>query len=308
MNLVFAGTPEFAVPALDALLGAGHRILAVYTQPDRPAGRGRQLAASAVKDYALTQGLAVKQPARLRDAEAELRALAPEAMVVIAYGQLLPPPILAIPPHGCINVHASLLPRWRGAAPIARAIEAGDLLTGVTIMRMETGLDTGPMLAITETPIHATDTAKTLHDRLAVLGAETLVPALDALARDALPAQPQPETGACYAAKLKKEEALLDWALPARTLHCRIRAFNPYPVAATTFRGKSLRLWGVGAIEPAAMDAPGTIITADKSGIRVATGDGVVVLTQLQAEGGKILTAQEFVNGGRVQTGERLGL
>lgn len=307
MNLVFAGTPEFAVPALEALIAAGHHILTVYTQPDRPAGRGRQLAASAVKQCALKHGLTVHQPAKLREAEAELRALAPEAIIVIAYGQLVPPAILEIPKYGCINVHASLLPRWRGAAPIARAIEAGDTVTGVTIMRMDAGLDTGPMLAVAETPIDASDTAATLHDRLAQLGARTLAPTLAQLARGGLPAQAQPDTGACYAPKLKKEEAVIDWSQPARTLHCKLRAFNPYPVASTVFRGKALRLWEVSAIEPGAGAAPGTIVVADKSGLRVQTGDDVLVLTRLQAEGGKILAAADFVNGSRVQTGERFG-
>jgi methionyl-tRNA formyltransferase len=312
MNLVFAATPEFAVPALEALTQAGHRVLAIYTQPDRPAGRGRKLTMSAIKEYALAHDLPVHQPSKLREAESELRALAPEAMIVIAYGQILPPAILAIPKHGCINVHASLLPRWRGAAPIVRALEAGDMITGVTIMRMDAGLDTGPMFVTAETPIHASDTAKTLHDRLAVLGARTLVSALERLARGELHSQPQPETGASYAPKLKKEEAALDWSQPARVLHCKIRAFNPYPIAVTTFRGKSLRLWDVGALdtgrESAPGVAPGIVLVADKTGVRVQTGDGSLVLTRLQAEGGKILASQDFVNGSRVQTGERLGI
>jgi methionyl-tRNA formyltransferase len=307
MNLIFAGTPEFAVPALEALIAAGHRILAVCTQPDRPAGRGRQLATSAVKRCALKHGLPVRQPTKLREAEAELRALAPEAIIVIAYGQLVPPAILSIPAFGCINVHASLLPRWRGAAPIARALEAGDGVTGVTIMRMDAGLDTGPMLAIAEIPIDFADTAATLHDRLSHLGARTLLPALEVLARGQLTAQPQPETGACYAPKLKKEEAPIDWSQPAHVLHSKIRAFNPYPVASTLFRGKSLRLWEVGAIESGRDREPGTIAGADKGGVRVQAGDAVLVLTRLQAEGGKALAAGDFVNGSRVQAGERLG-
>jgi methionyl-tRNA formyltransferase len=307
MNLVFAGTPEFAVPALEALIAAGHRLLAVYTQPDRPAGRGRQLAASAVKQCALAHHLPVHQPAKLREAEAELRALAPEAIIVIAYGQLVPPAILDIPKHGCINVHASLLPRWRGAAPIARAIEAGDAVTGITIMKMDAGLDTGPMLAVTETPIDTHDTAATLHDRLATLGARALIPALERLGRGELPARAQPDTGACYAPKLKKEEAVIDWSQPARALHRRIRAFNPYPVATTWFRGKSLRLWDVGAAETGDAAAPGHIVRTDKHGVAVQTGDGVLVVTRLQAEGGKPLAAADFVNGSRVQAGERFG-
>jgi methionyl-tRNA formyltransferase len=307
MNLVFAGTPGFAVPTLQALIAAGHRIVAVYTQPDRPAGRGRKLVVSAVKECALRHGLTVHQPNKLRDAEADLRDATPDAMIVVAYGQLVPPAILSIPARGCINVHASLLPRWRGAAPIARAIEAGDTVTGVTIMRMDAGLDTGPMLATAEIPIRDTDTAASLHDRLAQQGAETLVAALEALARGDLPERAQPSSGACYAPKLKKEEATLDWTRPARELHCKIRAFNPYPVATTSFRNKPLRVWQVGAIGDGAGQAPGTIVRADKHGVRVQTGDGVLTLANLQLEGGKILAAADFVNGARVCADEILG-
>jgi methionyl-tRNA formyltransferase len=306
MNLVFAGTPEFAVPSLEAIVGAGHRVLAVYTQPDRPAGRGRKLVASAIKNAALAHGLPVHQPAKLSAAIDELTALAPEVMIVVAYGQLLRPDILAIPRHGCINVHASLLPRWRGAAPIARAIEAGDGVTGVTIMRMDAGLDTGPMLAVAETPIHEHDNAATLHDRLARLGAQTLVPVLEQLATGTRAARAQPDTGATYAPKLKKDEAAIDWAQPAVGLHRKIRAFNPYPVAMTTLRGKPLRVWDVGAVD-AGSGAPGEIVGADRHGLRVQTGAGILTLTKLQSEGGKVLAAAEFINGCRVQRGERLG-
>lgn len=306
MNLVFAGTPMFAVPTLEALLAAGHHISAVYTQPDRPAGRGRKVVASAVKECALRHGLIVHQPNKLREAETSLRELAPEAIIVVAYGQLVPPAILAIPLHGCINVHASLLPRWRGAAPIARAIEAGDDITGVTIMRMDAGLDTGPMLATAQTPIRQDDNAVSLHDRLAQQGAQVLIPVLDAMTRGAVSEQAQPPTGACYAPKLKKEEALVDWSQPARVLHCKIRAFNPYPIATTSFRGKALRLWQVGAIE-SGDGVPGTVVRVDKTHVGVQTGDGVLALTTLQAEGGKALSAQDFINGSRVSVGERLG-
>ena len=306
MNLVFAGTPEFAVPTLEAIVGAGHRVLAVYTQPDRPAGRGRKLVDSPIKNAALAHGLPVHQPPKLGAAADELSALAPEVMIVVAYGQLLRPEILAIPTHGCINVHASLLPRWRGAAPIARAIAAGDAVTGVTIMRMDAGLDTGPMLAVAETPIHEHDNAATLHDRLALLGAQTLVPVLEQLVTGTLAARAQPDTGATYAPKLKKEEAVIDWSQPAVVLHRKIRAFNPYPVAVTTLRGKPLRLWDIGAVE-AGSGAPGEIVGADRQGLRVQTGVGVLTLTKLQSEGGKILAAAEFINGSRVQRGERLG-
>jgi methionyl-tRNA formyltransferase len=228
-------------------------------------------------------------------------------MIVVAYGQLVPPAILAIPKYGCINVHASLLPRWRGAAPIARALAAGDTVTGVTIMQMDVGLDTGPMLAVAETPIQSSDNAQHLHDRLASLGAQSLLPVLEQLARGAVTAQAQPAEGATYAPKLKKEEAQIDWTRPAQELHCQVRAFNPYPIAATIFRGKPLRVWDVGAIVAGGSAAPGTIVAADKAGIRVQTGAGLLTLTRLQSEGGKPLTAGDFLNGTRAQAGERFG-
>lgn len=309
MNLVFAGTPAFAVPALKALVAAGHRVLAVYTQPDRPAGRGRQLAESAVKQAARELGIEVRQPARLDDSvAAELRALAPDAMIVIAYGQILSKQILSIPRFGCLNVHASLLPRWRGAAPIARALEAGDRVTGVSIMQLDEGLDTGPVFATAETPITDIDTAQTLHDRLAVLGARALGDTLAKLAHGEIRAQPQDDVHACYAKKLRKEEARLDWSLPATVLHRRIRAFLPKPVAFTVFRGKLLRLWGAGPLENMpTTSVPGTIIAIADDGLRVATGDGALTLTQVQLEGGKAITAQAFANGQRLAVGERLG-
>ena len=308
MNLIFAGTPQFAVPSLEALLRAGHRIRAVYTQPDRPAGRGRKLAASPVKQCALTHGIEIRQPEKISGEEKILRDDAPEAMIVIAYGLLLPPSILAIPHRGCLNVHASLLPRWRGAAPIPRAIEAGDAESGISIMQMEAGLDTGPVLAEARTPILATDTAQTLHNRLAQLGAETLVATLERLSRGEITPQSQDNAAACYAKKLRKEESLLDWTRPAVELHRKIRALNPWPVASTTSRGKTLRLWEVGPLESRAhAGAPGTIVHADANGIRVQTGDGVLTVTRLQAEGGKILAAGDFLNGHKLAVGERLG-
>lgn len=308
MNLVFAGTPVFAVPALDALLHAGHTIQAVYTQPDRPAGRGRKLSASPVKEFAQARGLEIRQPLSLKEEAEALRALAPEAMIVIAYGLILPPAVLAIPKYGCINVHASLLPRWRGAAPIPRAIEAGDAGTGVCIMQMEAGLDTGPVLARAETAITPTDTAQTLHDRLAPLGAQTLIATLERLARGEIHPQPQNDAQACYAKKLRKDESPVDWARPAIELHRQIRALNPWPVASTTWNGKVVRLWEVESHEPTATTpAPGTVVRADASGIRVATGNGILCLTRLQAEGGKILAAGDFLNGHRIAAGDFLG-
>ncbi|BAV32352.1 methionyl-tRNA formyltransferase [Sulfuricaulis limicola] len=308
MNLIFAGTPIFAVPALEALLRAGHHIRAVYTQPDRPAGRGRKLAASPVKQCAQTHGIEIRQPEKISGEEKILHADAPDAMIVIAYGLLLPPSILAIPRHGCINVHASLLPRWRGAAPIPRAIEAGDTETGVSIMQMEAGLDTGPVLAEARIPIHATDTAQTLHDRLAQLGAETLISTLDQLARGGVTPQPQDNAGACYAKKLSKEESHLDWTQPAAVLHRKLRALNPWPVASTHWRGKTLRLWEVAPLDTrGGAGAPGTIVQADAAGIRVQAGNGMLTITRLQAEGGKILAAADFLNGHKPAIGDRLG-
>ncbi len=308
MNLIFAGTPAFAVPALEALLRAGHRILAVYTQPDRPAGRGRKLVASPVKQCAQAHGIEIRQPEKISGEEKNIRVDAPDAMIVIAYGLLLPPAVLAIPRLGCINVHASLLPRWRGAAPIPRAIEAGDTETGVSIMQMEAGLDTGPVLAEARTLIHETDTAQTLHDRLAQRGAETLVTAIESLLRSAIVPQPQAVTGVCYAKKLRKEEALLDWTQPVTMLHRKIRALNPWPVASTTWRGKTLRLWEVGPLgETSAQCKPGTVMQTDAAGIRVQTGNGSLTLTRLQAEGGKILAAADFLNGHKLAVGDQLG-
>ena len=308
MNLIFAGTPQFAVPSLEALRRAGHDVSAVYTQPDRPAGRGRKLTASPVKLCAQKLGLTIRQPDKLIGEENRLRADAPDAMIVIAYGLLLPPTVLAIPRYGCINVHASLLPRWRGAAPIPRAIEAGDEVTGVSIMQMEAGLDTGPVLAEARIPIQATDTAQTLHNRLAQLGADTLVATLERLVRAEAKPQAQDEARACYARKLRKDESPLDWKLPAMVLHRKVRALDPWPVASTTWRGKTLRIWeAVPVVGNIAPGAPGTIMQADNSGIQVVTGDGVLILKRLQPEGGKILAAGDFLNGHRLAAGEHLG-
>jgi methionyl-tRNA formyltransferase len=306
MKLLFAGTPQFAVPSLDALLKAGHRIAAVYTQPDRPAGRGRKLAASPVKEFALGQGIEVRQPVNLKDRAAEITALGADAMIVIAYGVLLPPDVLAAPRLGCFNVHASLLPRWRGAAPIARAIEAGDAHTGVTVMQMEAGLDTGPMLLKVVTPIEATDTAATLHDRLSTLGAEALIDALEKLERGELRPEMQNGAIACYARKLRKEEALLDWNTATDVLDRKVRAFNPWPVATTRWNGKVLRVWDACPSARFSPGVPGEVIAADADGVHVLTADGALVLTRLQAEGGKPLAAAEFLNGCRIRPGDRL--
>jgi methionyl-tRNA formyltransferase len=298
LSVVFAGTPEFSVPALQALIASEHRVLAVYTQPDRPAGRGRQLAMSAVKQCALKHGIAVEQPASLRDpaAVARLASLAPDVMVVVAYGLILPAAVLSIPKHGCVNIHASLLPRWRGAAPIHRAVLAGDRVTGVTIMRMDEGLDTGPALLERQTEIGARETTAAVHDRLAAMGAEALLQALHDIAAGTLEPRAQPADGATYAAKIRKEEALIDWSQPASQIDRQIRAFNPWPVAQTTWRGTQLRIWAAAPVDRATDAEPGTVIGADSAGIQVATGAGAISLTQVQLAGRKLTGAAEFLN------------
>jgi methionyl-tRNA formyltransferase len=292
MRLVFAGTPEFAVPALDALHAAGHDILAVFSQPDRPSGRGQKLTPTPVAARAAALGLPLHQPARLdAGAQALLRGLAPEIMVVVAYGLILPTSVLEIPTGGCLNIHASLLPRWRGAAPIARAIEAGDRETGITIMRMDAGLDTGPMLLHEALPIADTATAAQLHDALAALGGKLIVEALARIARGELQAQPQPGSGATYARKLSKEEARIDWSRPAEALARCVRAFNPAPVAWSELDGERIRLWNARALQLPTAAPPGTVLGADANGVHVATGEGVLVITEIQRPGGRALPA-----------------
>ncbi len=311
VDLVFAGTPEFSVPSLRALHSAGHRILTVYTQPDRPAGRGRRVEESPVKRAALEAGLAVTQPQNFRSeaAVATLRSLEPEVMIVVAYGLILPAEVLRIPRHGCINVHASLLPRWRGAAPIQRAIEAGDAQTGITLMQMDAGLDTGDILGSAVAAISGSDTAATLHDRLAELGARTLVATLAELARGGTVARPQDGSRSTYARKLSKAEALIDWRLPRETLHRRIRAFNPWPVAHTLWGGRVLRLWEVATLDGIANAAasPGTVTAADASGVWVQTADAPLCITRLQIEGSRPLDAAAFLHGHPLAAGTVLG-
>lgn len=316
LRIVFAGTPEFSVPALEALHAAGHRVVAVYTQPDRPAGRGRAVAASPVKQRALALGVPVEQPATLRtpEAQAALAAYAPDVMVVVAYGLILPQAVLDIPRLGCLNIHASLLPRWRGAAPIQRAVLAGDERTGVTIMQMDAGLDTGPELLRRELAIGERETAGQLHDRLAPLGAQAIVEAVAGRAAGELHAQPQPDHGATYAAKIRKEEARIDWSRPALELDRLVRAFNPWPIAETTLGGTQVRVWEARPWEPApdagatpigssllpgaVVDVPGRIV--------VATGEGALELLTLQWPGRKPVSAREFLNS-RPLAGARFG-
>lgn len=298
LKVIFAGTPEFAASSLAALLGSEHEVLAVYTQPDRPAGRGRKLTASPVKALALKHDLPVLQPMSLRDetAQQELAAWNADVMVVVAYGLILPVPVLAAPRLGCINVHASLLPRWRGAAPIQRAILAGDEETGVTIMQMDKGLDTGDMLRIVRCPIEPTDTAGILHDRLADLGASALLDVLTLIAQGNVQPVSQDDSLACYAEKLQKAEAQIDWQQSAEELSRLVRAFNPWPVAFTGFEEKNLRIWLAEALPMAAEAEPGTVLAESREGIDVATGNGVLRVKQLQIPGGKALSAEQFLN------------
>lgn len=301
MKIVFAGTPDFAVPSLRAA-AQRHEVVAVYTQPDRPAGRGRGLTPSPVKLEAIARGIPVLQPDTLRSPQAlqTLRALQPDLLVVVAYGLILPKAVLAIPTHGCWNVHASLLPRWRGAAPIQRAIEAGDSETGVCLMQMEAGLDTGPVLMSQRTPIGDSETGGQLHDRLAALGAQVLADGLGLLRAGIRPVpQPQPEAGVTYAHKLDKAQARLDWQQPAAQLARRVRAFNPWPIAEAVLAGERVRIHGAVALELAHAQAPGTVLAASKQGIDIACGQGALRLRVLQREGGKAITAADYLNARR---------
>lgn len=318
MRLIFAGTPEFAREAMAALHTAGHEIVLVLSQPDRPAGRGMKLQASPVKQWALAHGVPVAQPRSLRldgkypeDAAAAREALlaaGAEAMIVAAYGLILPQWVLDLPPRGCLNIHASILPRWRGAAPIHRAIEAGDMQTGITIMQMDAGLDTGDMLLVRTEPILPDDTTAVLHDRLATLGGEAIVQAL--ASPDALTRTPQPGQGVNYAHKIEKAEAALDWSLSAEVLARRIRAFDPFPGMTVPLshngQTETLKLWQASAEALGTAVAPGTVVSADETGVRVACGTGLLCLTQLQRPGGKRLGAADFLRGCPLQPGQSL--
>jgi methionyl-tRNA formyltransferase len=322
MRLIFAGTPEFAREAMAALHAAGHEIALVLTQPDRPAGRGMKLQASPVKQWALEHAVPVAQPRSLRldgkypdEADAAREALlaakaaGAECMVVAAYGLILPQWTLDLPPRGCLNIHASILPRWRGAAPIHRAIEAGDAQTGITIMPMDAGLDTGDMLLLRTLPIAPDATTAMLHDQLAALGGECIVQALTT--PDALTRTPQPTEGITYAHKIEKAEAALDWALSAEMLARRIRAFDPFPGMTVPLshngQTETLKLWAASAEPRAQAVAPGVVVSADASGVRVACGQGQLCLTQLQRPGGKRLSAADFLRGCPLQAGQSLG-
>jgi len=319
LRVIFAGTPEFAAAALAAIHEAGFPVPLVLTQPDRPAGRGMKLQASAVKQYATEHGLSVAQPPSLRrngkypvEATAALdllRATPHDVMVVAAYGLLLPQEVLDIAPHGCINIHASLLPRWRGAAPIHRAIEAGDTETGITLMQMDVGLDTGAMISEARTPIREDDTTATLHDRLAQAGARLIVEALTELERSGkLIATPQPDEGFTYAEKIAKHEAALDWRRPASVLARQVRAFDPFPGGVATLDGTSLKIWSAVPTQTQANAEPGTILDVSPEGVLVACGEGALCLTQLQKPGGKRLPVREFLAGSTLAVGQRFAL
>jgi methionyl-tRNA formyltransferase len=307
MRILFAGTPEFAVPPLQRLLDGPHSICAVYTQPDRPAGRGRTVKPSPVKQLAEARGLPVLQPETLKSPEEQdrLRALAPDLMVVVAYGLILPKAVLEIPKLGCVNIHASLLPRWRGAAPIQRAVLAGDAETGVTIMFIEPRLDAGPMLLKKACPVQPLETAGELHDRLSRLGAEALAEVLPALQAGTVRPEVQDESQVTYAAKLEKQEAPLDWNKPAVELERQVLAFNPWPVAETAYRGATLRVWRAEALDEPVPAAPGTLLNRPKA-LEVATGQGVLRLLEVQLPGGRRMSAQAFCAAHPVVS-ERLG-
>lgn len=301
LRLVFAGTPEFAAEHLKALLDSPHQIVAVYTQPDRPAGRGQKLMPSPVKQLAVEHDIPVLQPPTLRDpaAQAELKALRADLMVVVAYGLILPQVVLDTPRLGCINSHASLLPRWRGAAPIQRAVQAGDAESGVTVMQMEAGLDTGPMLLKVTTPIAASDTGGSLHDRLAQLGPQAVLQAVEGLAAGTLQGEVQDDALANYAHKLNKDEARIDWSRPAVELERLVRAFNPWPICHSSLDGEPLKV--LAATLGEGKGVPGQILAASKDGLTVACGEGALLLTRLQLPGGKPLNFADLYNSRREQ-------
>ncbi|GGZ09186.1 MULTISPECIES: methionyl-tRNA formyltransferase [Shewanella] len=298
LKVIFAGTPDFAARHLQTLLNSEHEVIAVYTQPDRPAGRGQKLMPSPVKALAVEHNLPVYQPKSLRNDEAQqqLAALEADIMVVVAYGLILPQAVLDAPRLGCINVHGSILPRWRGAAPIQRAIWAGDQETGVTIMQMDAGLDTGAMLLKTRLPITAEDTSASLYEKLAKQGPEALLQALQGLATNTLSAEPQDDGLACYADKLSKEEAVINWQKPAQTLWQEIRAFNPWPVSYFVLQQQNIKVWQASVESSANIAQPGTIVRADKHGIAVATGAGLLLLQTLQLPGKKATSVADILN------------
>jgi methionyl-tRNA formyltransferase len=303
LRIVFAGTPQFALPALRALLASRHQVVGVLTQPDRPAGRGRELRASPVKLLAVEHGLPVAQPATLKTAEgrAVLHGWSPDLMVVVAYGLILPAPVLLMPRMGCLNIHGSLLPRWRGAAPIQRALLAGDTETGISIMQLDEGLDTGPVLLERRHPIGLHDTAGDLHDALSELGAAALLEAIDGLVTGEILPHAQPAAGVTYAAKIDKAEARIDWSASAEQLDLKIRAFNPWPMAETRLAGEGLRLLRARVTDAQAREGdPGTVLGLAEDGLRVACGEGVLAVGELQRAGKRPVSARDFANAVRL--------
>lgn len=309
MRVVFAGTPDFARQALQAIVSADFEIPLVLTQPDRPAGRGMKATASPVKEFAVKQGIKVYQPPTLRSAEAlePLHAVKPDVMVVAAYGLILPPDVLNLPRLGCLNIHASLLPRWRGAAPIQRAIMAGDAETGITIMQMDQGLDTGAMLHKASERIRSDDTASSLHDRLAVLGAKSIVEVLERLKTTPIQGIPQDDEAATYAAKLSKAESPIDWARSATEIERQVRAFNPFPVAQTQWGETTLRIWSASVDDSGTVAPPGTVLGTGGGALHVACGEGVLRIAEVQKAGGKRLSMPQFLAGHDILPGTRLG-
>jgi methionyl-tRNA formyltransferase len=309
MRIIFAGTPAFAAETLKALINTEHEICAVYTQPDRPAGRGRKLTASPVKQLAQEHNIPVEQPINFKsdDAIQTLAGYQADLMIVVAYGLLLPQVVLDTPKLGCINVHASLLPRWRGAAPIQRAILAGDKESGVCIMQMEAGLDTGPVLSEARCPITEEDTAQVLHDRLAILGATTLVETLKYIEQRQRNAKPQNDDLTSYASKLDKKEADIDWQLSAQDILRKINAFNPWPVAQTIWHDAIFRIWRAQLVREETQQPAGQIIKVDKVGIDVATSDGILRITELQLPGKRAMSVQDFLNANTMKVGDHFG-
>lgn len=303
LNIVFAGTPEFGLPCLDALIQSTHHIQAIYTQPDRPAGRGRKLQASAVKEWALSQNIPVYQPLNFKTPEtiAELDHLKPDVLIVIAYGLILPRAVLEIPRLGCINVHASLLPRWRGASPIQHAILSGDDQSGITIMQMDVGMDTGDMLCTIECPISHLDTAGSLHDHLAEISAKPLLAVLDELASNQARPEMQNNELATYAGKINKEDALINWQHSAVEIDRRIRAFNPWPIAYTKLGNDILRIHQAQVCDMECTQAPGTIISLDKKGMVIATGNNGLLVNKIQFPGAKAISVADWINSGKTQ-------
>jgi methionyl-tRNA formyltransferase len=309
LRVGFAGTPPFAATALTAILGAGFHVVTVLTRPDRPKGRGLKLTPSAVKSLALERGLALLQPATLNNetARAELAAAALDVLVVAAYGLILPQPVLAVPRHGCINIHASLLPRWRGAAPIQRALLEGDLQTGISIMQMDAGLDTGALISARVVSIGPRDSAATLTERLAAVGGEAIVETLIRLQREGrVDALPQQEDGASYARKISRDDAAIDWQASALAIDRQVRALNPVPGAFTVLDGKPIKIW---SSEPASgpFGAPGTVVRADSGDLIIACGEGALAVRELQRAGGRRLNAADFLSGNPIEAGNRVG-